>query len=86
MFVKTTFVYALMGALLGVVAMGIGFIKKSVPATIISAVVIVAGLSNIFATVIDGNSFVYVVLLVAFVSATAVVLNLLGKVNRMEVE
>lgn len=71
---------AVLAAELGIVSMGIGFIKKSVPVTIVSAVILCSLITNF------GTSGVVVVsALIAGAISIGVISSLLGRLNRMEV-
>ncbi len=73
----------------GIVAMRIGFIKKSVPITIISAIVLCALCGNVLIALFQNNaaSFNGVIIAAAGLAATAIVMaELSRRVNRMEVE
>lgn len=71
---------------LGILATGIGFIKKSVPTTIVSAVVIVSVLSNLIAGALTNDMFLLITMIITMAAALFVAGTLVGKVNRMEVE
>lgn len=84
--IKGTVVMGLTSASLGVVATGIGFIKKSVPTTIVSSVVMVAVLGNLMSGALTNEGFLYVLLGISMTSALTVAVILMNKVNSMEVE
>ncbi|MNP04891.1 hypothetical protein D3C76_968280 [compost metagenome] len=51
--VKTTLIMTVITSMLGIIAMGVGFIKKSVPATILTAVILSSLFSNIVFNIND---------------------------------
>lgn len=65
---------------LGIVSMGIGFSRKSVPVTIVSAVILCSLISNV-----GMSPFITIAALIAVFVSVLVTITLLGKVNRMEV-
>lgn len=71
---------AVLAASLGIIAMWIGFSRKSVPLTIISAVILCSLISNAGMSII----IIFAALIAAVVSAM-VISRLLSKVNHMEV-
>lgn len=84
--VKTTFVMAVSAAGLGIISMGIGFIQKSVPTTIISAVLLCSLLCNIVVATLTSDIPV-IIFMAATIMAGIIVTNILmRKINYMEVE
>lgn len=83
---KNILVMAVIAPALGVVAAGIGFIQKSVPTTIVSAVVMVSVLGNMMSGALQNAAFSVVLLGISVVAAALVCGLLMGKVNVMEVE
>ena len=84
--VQTIGVMSLTAASIGIIAVGIGFIKKSVPATIVSAVLIASLLCNV---VVNATSSMGILSLFAvFMLAVGVLSSLLlmRTVVKMEVE
>ena len=87
---KVTFIMAVTAAEIGIVATGIGFIKKSVPTTIVSAVL----LSSLFCNIMfnstsdinksDMTSIIFMGITV--IVGVVVAIMLMKKVNYMEVE
>lgn len=57
---ETTFIMSLIASSIGLIAVGIGFIKKSVPTTIISAVLAASLLCNIVAGTASGRVVMYI--------------------------
>lgn len=86
MSIRTTFVMALSAISLSIVATGIGFIKKSVPTTIISAVIGSSLLCNIVANSLTNQSATITFMLFTIVAGIIVTIFLISQANRMEVE
>ncbi len=84
--VKTTFVMSVSAAALGVVSMGIGFISKSVPATIISSVLLCSLLCNIVASTLVSVNPTIIFMAVTIAVEIIVTYILIRKVDYMEVE
>ncbi|WP_336249542.1 ABC transporter permease [Stomatohabitans albus] len=88
-FIKTTSIMAITAAGIGVISVGIGFIKKSVPTTIISGVLIASLLCNAMFNPISNNSNVdtlsIATMLITTIVALLVAMMLTIKVNTMEV-
>ena len=84
--IKTIVVLAICVNGLSLIAMRIGFVKKSVPTTIVASFVLCAIFGN---AVIGsfGNDAILLLLLTTVIGvSTGVILNLMNKVNRMEIE
>lgn len=84
--VETTLVMALIAASIGVVAVGIGFIKKSVPTTIVSAVLIASLMCNIVVNTTSSRITMYIFATVMVLIGAIFGVFLIKKVNVMEVE
>lgn len=84
--VKNIAVTGLIAPALGIVAVGIGFIQKSVPATIVSAVVMVSLLGNFMSGAMQNPAFSLILLVITVAVAVLFCIILMGKVNMMEVE
>ena len=84
--VETTLVMAFIAASIGVVAVGIGFIKKSVPTTIVSAVLIASLICNIVVNTTSSRITMYMFAAVMILIGTIFGVFLIKKVNIMEVE
>lgn len=84
--VETTLVMALIAASIGVVAVGIGFIKKSVPTTIVSAVLIASLMCNIVVNTTSSRITMYMFAAIMILIGTIFSVFLIKKVNIMEVE
>lgn len=83
---ENTLVMSFMAASMGIIAAGVGFIKKSVPTTIITAVILASFLCNIVANA-TSNVLVMGILALAMTGIGALFsMNLIYRVNRMEVE
>lgn len=83
---RVTIAMAFIAASIGIVAVGIGFIKKSVPATIISAVLIASLMCNIVVNTTSNIAVMYLFGLIMIFVGMLFSLSLINKVNRMEVE
>lgn len=84
--IKVTVIMAIMAASIGVIAAGIGFIKKSVPAAIVSAVLLASLMCNMVANTPANMMLLYISgLIMAFAGITFSV-HLIHKVTLMEVE
>ncbi len=83
---KGVVIMAVIAATLGLIATGIGFIKKSVPTTIVSAVIMVSVLSNIVSGALTNVGFLFILTGISASAAILVGVILMGKVNHMEVE
>jgi len=87
---KVTLIMAVTAAEIGIVATGIGFVKKSVPTTIVSAVLLSSLFCNIMfnstsdITKSDMASIIFMGITV--IAGIAVAIMLMKKVNHMEVE
>lgn len=79
-------IMAVIAPALGIVAAGIGFIRKSVPATIVSAVVMISVLGNFMSSALQNVAFSVVLLFISAAAAAFTCCILMGKVNAMEVE
>jgi ABC-type transport system involved in multi-copper enzyme maturation permease subunit len=87
--VKVTFIMAVTAASIGVVAAGIGFIKKSIPTTIVSAVLLSSLFCNVMFSAVSNASksdaasfaFMSIVIVAGIISAFL----LMRKVKTMEV-
>lgn len=84
--VTTTLVMAFIAASIGVVAVGIGFIKKSIPTTIISAVLIASLMANIVVSTTANRLVMYAFAMVIIFIGTIMAMLLIKKVISMEVE
>jgi len=71
---------------IGLISMRIGFIKKSVPTTLVTSFIL-AGLVGNTAISAAGNIFLSIVIIVVSISAVVIIITELAqKINRMEVE
>lgn len=84
--IKTTIVMAFIAASIGIIAVGIGFIKKSVPTTIVSAVLIASLMCNIVVNTTSNITVMYIFSLIMIFVGMLFSVNLIHKVNLMEVE
>lgn len=84
--IRVTIVMAFIAASIGIVAAGIGFIKKSVPATIVSAVLIASLMCNIVVNTTSNFTIMYLFGLVMISVGMLFSVSLIKKVNHMEVE
>lgn len=87
---KVTVMMAVTAAGIGIVATGIGFIKKSVPAAIVSAVLLSSLVCNIIfnstADMNKGDMGALILMGIAVAAAAAVAAMLMNNVNHMEAE
>ena len=83
---RNILIMAVIAPSLGVVAAGIGFIQKSVPTTIVSAVVMISVLGNFMSGALQNAAFSLVLLCISALAAALTCGLLMGKVNTMEVE
>ncbi|MDQ1143432.1 ABC-type transport system involved in multi-copper enzyme maturation permease subunit [Bacillus sp. SORGH_AS 510] len=82
---KTTFFMSISAVSVGIISMAIGFIKKSIPTTIISAVLLCSLLSNIVAGSISTDSPM-VIFTIILVLISVLVINIMTRtINCMEV-
>lgn len=84
--VENTLIMSLIAASIGIVAVGIGFIKKSIPTTIVSAVLIVSLMCNIVINASLSRVTMYVLTTVMIFVGIVFSIFLIKKVNVMEVE
>ena len=84
--VENTLIMSLIAASIGVAAVGIGFIKKSIPTTIVSAVLIASLMCNIVINASLSRVTMYVLTTVMIFIGTVFSIFLIKKVNVMEVE
>lgn len=84
--VETTLIMSLVAASIGIVAVGIGFIKKSVPTTIVSAVLIASLMCNIVVNATSSKTVMYLFAIVMMSIGVLFSMFLVKKVNIMEVE
>ncbi len=83
---ETILIMSLVAACIGIIAVGIGFIKKSVPTTIISAVLIASLLCNIVVNATSSKTVMYLFAILIMTVAISFSLLLMRKVNIMEVD
>ena len=84
--VENTLIMSLIAASIGIVAVGIGFIKKSIPTTIVSAVLIASLMCNIVINTSLSRVTMYVLTTVMIFVGIVFSIFLIKKVNVMEVE
>ncbi len=90
--IKSTVIFALLAGTLGIVSMKIGFIKKSIPATIITGVILSSLITNVLGVSILtgealGNSIIAIVLtIVALCTGVFFIIDLMQSVSKMEAE
>lgn len=83
--IEITLMMSLIAAGIGIVAVGIGFIKKSVPTTIVSAVLISSLMCNVVVNAASNKVVMYLFAIVIVSIAILVAVLLIKKANRMEV-
>ena len=84
--VRNIIIMAVIAPALGIVAAGIGFIRKSVPTTIISAVIMVSVLGNFMSGALQNIAFSVVLMFISVAAAAITCGFLMAKVSTMEVE
>lgn len=83
---KTTLFMSLIAANIGIIAVGIGFIKKSVPTTIISAVLIASLMCNIVVNTTSNKIVMCICTILMILIGIIFSLIIIKKVDTMEVE
>lgn len=84
--IEITLIMSFIAASTGIIAAGIGFVKKSVPTTIVSAVLIASLMCNIVVNATANKAVLYLLAIVILTIAFIVSILLMKQVNRMEVE
>ncbi|MEJ8555095.1 hypothetical protein [Tepidibacter sp. Z1-5] len=84
--VKTTLIMSLFSSGIGIIAMRIGFSKKSVPVTIVSAFTLSVIPSNIISNAIGITWFPFLLMVISVIIGMVVFVNLVSTVNKMEVK
>lgn len=84
--IEITLIMSLIASSIGIVAVGIGFIKKSVPTTIVSSILIASLMCNIVVNATSSKTIMYLFAIVALCIAMLVIIFLMKAVNNMEVE
>ncbi|MFD1416056.1 ABC transporter permease [Oceanobacillus jeddahense] len=83
--VKTTILMSISAAGLSIIAMGIGFIQKSVPTTIISAVLLCSIFCNIVAGSLSSSDMPVILAILLAILCGILIIGLVSKkINRME--
>ncbi|MBS4201678.1 ABC transporter permease [Bacillus sp. FJAT-49732] len=83
--IKTTIIMAVSATGLSIIAMGIGFIRKSIPTTIISAFLLCSLLCNIVAGTLTSDTPIFVFMVITILGGIIVTSIVMKKVNCMEV-
>jgi len=83
--IQVTFFMALIAASIGIISTGIGFIKKSIPTTIVSAVLMASLMSNIVVNTTANMIAMYLFGVFMIFVAIFFSISLIRKVNLMEV-
>ena len=83
--VENTTLMSAIAATIGVIAVGIGFIKKSVPTTIISAVLLASLMCNIVVNANPNRASMYVLAAAMVMIGILCSIFLMKKINKMEV-
>ncbi|MBP0726874.1 ABC transporter permease [Bacillus sp. RG28] len=83
--IQVTFFMALIAASIGIISTGIGFIKKSIPTTIVSAVLMASLMSNIVVNTTANMISMYLFGVFMIFVAIFFSISLIRKVNLMEV-
>ena len=84
--IEITLLMSFIAASTGIIAASIGFVKKSVPTTIVSAVLIASLMCNIVVNATANKAVLYLLAIVILTIAFIVSILLMKQVNRMEVE
>lgn len=84
--IETTLAMSLVAGGIGIIAVGIGFVKKSVPTTIVSAVLIASLMCNVVVSATSSKGVMYLLAIAVLSTAMLVIMCLLKTVNKMEVE
>lgn len=71
---------------IGIIAMRIGFIKKSVPTTIVSSFALCGLFGNAIIGSFGNDVLLMVLLIVVLAAGTFVIIELMNKINQMEIE
>lgn len=83
---KLTIILSIVAGTSGIVATGIGFVKRSVPVTIISALLLSSLISNILANIDTNYPFLFVIISIISAVTVAASLFLIYQVKGLEVE
>jgi ABC-type transport system involved in multi-copper enzyme maturation permease subunit len=83
--IKITLFMAIIAASIGIISTGIGFIKKSIPTTIVSAVLMASLMSNVVVNTTAKMNAMYLFGLFMILVAILFSISLIRKVNLMEV-
>ena len=82
---ENTVIMSIIAANIGVIAVGIGFIKKSVPATIVSSVLSVSLMCNIVVNASLNRAAMYILVVTMVIIGIVCSGFLIKKINIMEV-
>lgn len=82
--VETTFIMSLVAAGIGIAALGVGFIRRSMPTTIISAVLIASLMCNLVVSDAANKTLMYGIAIVTMSLGIACSILLMRKVTRLE--
>ncbi|WHY67098.1 ABC transporter permease [Neobacillus sp. SuZ13] len=82
---KTTFYMSISAVSVGIISMALGFIKKSIPTTIISSVLLCSLLSNVVAGSISADSPIIIFTIILLLISVLVINIITRKINCMEV-
>lgn len=82
---KTTFYMSISAVSVGIISLAIGFIKKSIPTTIISSVLLCSLLSNIVAGSISADSSIIIFTIILVLISVLAINIMTRKINCMEV-
>ncbi|WP_156418648.1 ABC transporter permease [Lentibacillus amyloliquefaciens] len=82
----TTFIMATLTGSISIVATGIGFIKKSIPAALISAIILSSLSCNVVAYSLPDYDASVIMTIIAMMAAALTIMLLIYNVNHMEVE
>ena len=82
---ENTIIMSIIAANIGVIAVGIGFIKKSVPATIVSSVLLASLMCNIVVNASLNRAAMYILVVTMVIIGIVCSGFLIKKINIMEV-
>lgn len=84
--IETTLAMSLVAGGIGIIAVGIGFVKKSTPTTIVSAVLIASLMCNVVVSATSNKGVMYLFAIAVLSTALLIIMCLLKTVIKMEVE
>lgn len=82
---KTSLVMAFLSVITGIIAVGIGFIKKSVQVTIVTAVIVASFMCNVVASSAADHSVLLIITIFMMILVLLLSANMIRQVNYMEI-